>query len=325
MTGTKDNLKNEDIKKIQVNPKNPRLVFPQDKMDKLVTSIKERGILVPLSVFLDSNGKYTILDGERRFRAATQLGLTEVPIHIQERPEYASYVTDMFHIHHIREPWELMPTAKKLEEVSNFLKKTKGKEPTERELSKNTGLTISEVRRCRLALEFPENVRNLMLEEESKTQEERTLLGKDKLLTEDFFMEIAKNIIRPLEVYNQTAFREVGGTKKIYDDLVKKRRKGLIKNIVSLRPVAKYIRSKPNKAGSALKNFLAKPEISSDDLLNKIGLSFDIFKFERNLTLFTNTLKNIPPESNEDDKLRLVVLLKRVNKLVEQTIKELGK
>ena len=62
----------------------PRLDFDKEALDALSVSIKEKGVLQPLLVRKDSNGKYEIIAGERRFRAAKQAGLNEVPVIIKE-------------------------------------------------------------------------------------------------------------------------------------------------------------------------------------------------------------------------------------------------
>ncbi|MDY6902778.1 MAG: ParB/RepB/Spo0J family partition protein [Cyanobacteriota bacterium] len=68
------------INKIQINDKQPRRYFDQDKMAQLVQSVKEHGILEPLLVRPLKQNKYELIAGERRLKAAQEAGLTEVPI-----------------------------------------------------------------------------------------------------------------------------------------------------------------------------------------------------------------------------------------------------
>ncbi len=63
---------------IQPNDAQPRKEFVQSQMDTLISSIQEHGILQPIIVRPTSKG-YKIIAGERRWRAATQLGLKEIP------------------------------------------------------------------------------------------------------------------------------------------------------------------------------------------------------------------------------------------------------
>ncbi len=63
----------------------PRRYFDPEKMEQLVLSIKEHGILEPLLVrSLEDSDKYELVAGERRYRAAKEAGLTEIPVVIRE-------------------------------------------------------------------------------------------------------------------------------------------------------------------------------------------------------------------------------------------------
>lgn len=61
------------------DPMKPRIYFNDTEMAELCVSIAERGVLKPISVRSARNGKYKIISGERRARAAALAGLTEVP------------------------------------------------------------------------------------------------------------------------------------------------------------------------------------------------------------------------------------------------------
>lgn len=70
------------IEKIKPNPQNPR-VIKDDKFNKLVKSIKEFPEMLekrPLVVFTDKDGKYVVLGGNMRLKAAHELGMKELPI-----------------------------------------------------------------------------------------------------------------------------------------------------------------------------------------------------------------------------------------------------
>jgi ParB family chromosome partitioning protein len=71
-------IKEIDISLIEANPYQPRANFDPDKLQELADSIKEHGIVQALVVSPD-NGKYTLIAGERRFRAAKLAGLNKVP------------------------------------------------------------------------------------------------------------------------------------------------------------------------------------------------------------------------------------------------------
>ena len=69
---------------IQVNPKNPRRDFDETALQELSGSIKLHDIIQPLTVSKLPNGKYQLVAGERRFRAAKLAGLKDVPAYIRQ-------------------------------------------------------------------------------------------------------------------------------------------------------------------------------------------------------------------------------------------------
>ncbi len=72
-----------DVDQIAPNPFQPRRQFPEAEMTELVDSIKTQGVLQPLLV-RQSGGKYELIAGERRLRAAKLAGLFKVPVMVKE-------------------------------------------------------------------------------------------------------------------------------------------------------------------------------------------------------------------------------------------------
>jgi len=75
------------ISSISPNPRQPRTVFDEDALNELIASIKEIGILQPPVVRQVSPGRYELIMGERRFRAAKAAGLTSIPVIIRQTPD----------------------------------------------------------------------------------------------------------------------------------------------------------------------------------------------------------------------------------------------
>jgi len=69
------------------NPRQPRVVFDESALNELIASIKEIGILQPPVVRRTSGGKYELIMGERRFRAAKAAGLKTIPVIIRQTPD----------------------------------------------------------------------------------------------------------------------------------------------------------------------------------------------------------------------------------------------
>lgn len=79
-------VKNVDIRLLDNNPDQPRKVFDEIKIMELSESIKQHGIFQPILV-VENGERYTIVAGERRFRAARKAGLKEVPVIVRKLGE----------------------------------------------------------------------------------------------------------------------------------------------------------------------------------------------------------------------------------------------
>jgi len=157
------------------NPHNPRTLFDRVPLQVLKDSIAKVGILVPLTVYWsETGGHYVILDGQRRWMCAKELGLPEVPVNQVAEPSLVQNIVVMFQIHKLREDWELMPTALKLEVLMEALQ-----ERSEKKLAELTGLDTAVVSRCKKLLSYPKRYQDLMLNPDP-----------NRRIKADFFIEL---------------------------------------------------------------------------------------------------------------------------------------
>ncbi len=89
-----------DIDLISPNPDQPRRSFSDEGLDELAASIRELGIIQPLSLRDAPDGRYQIIAGERRWRAAQRAGLSTVPAYVRTASD--SEVTEMALIENIQ-------------------------------------------------------------------------------------------------------------------------------------------------------------------------------------------------------------------------------
>ncbi|MBD5205286.1 MAG: ParB/RepB/Spo0J family partition protein [Bacteroidales bacterium] len=89
-----------DVARIVPNPDQPRRFFDEEAIDELATSIRELGIVQPLTLRLTDSGNYQIIAGERRWRAATRAGLATVPAYVRTASD--SEMTEMALIENIQ-------------------------------------------------------------------------------------------------------------------------------------------------------------------------------------------------------------------------------
>lgn len=238
------------------NPHNPRILFDRDPLDTLKASIAKVGILVPLTVYWGARKKrYIILDGQRRWICACELELKKVPVNIVAEPSLVQNIVTMFQIHRLREDWELMPTALKLEVLMNELG-----EKGEKKLSLLTGLDQAVVSRCKKLLSYPKKYQDKMLDSDPS-----------KRVKADFFIELyaVRNdrLVSEMEWFSKDKF-----TKNM---LEKYATKGSgIKAVTDFRIVKQHINNakKANKIKQItkkLKEFTLNTELSPDHLVIK--------------------------------------------------------
>ena len=88
------------IHDIVPNPEQPRTDFDEESLEELAASIRELGIVQPLTLRLADDGSYQIIAGERRWRAARKAGLSSVPAYVRTASD--SEVTEMALIENIQ-------------------------------------------------------------------------------------------------------------------------------------------------------------------------------------------------------------------------------
>ncbi len=79
-----ENLNEVNIADIEPDKNQPRKVFDEEKLSELAASIKEHGVITPLIVAPIEDGRYKIIAGERRWRAARKAGLKKLPVVVKD-------------------------------------------------------------------------------------------------------------------------------------------------------------------------------------------------------------------------------------------------
>lgn len=99
-TGGSSAINEIELSQISPNPEQPRTWFDEDSLEELASSIRELGIIQPLTLRKTGSDQYQIISGERRFRAAKIAGLTSVPAYIRTAND--SELTEMALIENIQ-------------------------------------------------------------------------------------------------------------------------------------------------------------------------------------------------------------------------------
>lgn len=156
ITEKKEYIVEIDIGKIIQNPAQPRKKFEDEKIKELAASIIEKGILQPIIV-REKEGKYEIVAGERRFRAANEAKLKKVPVIVKNVGDEESI--ELAIIENVQRE-NLNP----LEEGEAYKLLIEKYDYTQEELAKKLGKNRSTITNKMRALKLPEEVKKYILE-----------------------------------------------------------------------------------------------------------------------------------------------------------------
>lgn len=306
-----------DPNRLQRNPDNPRLIFRDEDMQALQDSIREQGILVPLSVYTEGS-RYRLIDGERRWRSALKLGMPRVPVLVQAKPERLTNIMMMFAIHHARQDWDPLPTALKLEDLEKEFERRHRKKPTEKELAGLASMSRGEVRRLKKLLALPKSYRAELLRELDKPRSEQ-------ILTVDHVLE-ATNAAFALR---KRKIIDTKGEDEVRRAIIKKFRTKVIRNTVAPRKLAKIARAVEREeipiatARRVVGNLVDKPRYSVDDAFRD---SVEQVDFEHNLTTLADRVARLITSHvergfspSEATRRSLAALAERIRRFLRQS------
>ncbi|MCH5198045.1 MAG: ParB/RepB/Spo0J family partition protein [Oscillospiraceae bacterium] len=143
--------------KISENPLRARMYYNDKKTDELIRSIGESGIIEPLSVCASKRGDYIIISGERRFRAAKQLGFKKLPCILLDSSPEKSVLTCLTNSL-TQEPLNYFEIALSYEKLKEHFGLTY--EQTAAKLGVDTNEVLSKVR----LLQIPPKLRKTLIE-----------------------------------------------------------------------------------------------------------------------------------------------------------------
>jgi len=298
---------------ITPNPKNPRLYFNDERLDQLRTSLQEVGVLVPLIVYEDPNApaQYILMDGERRWRCALDLGFDSVPVNVIPPPSSVDNLLRMFNIHSVREEWSLIAIALSLRELIVMTG-----EDREGRLAEETGLTRSTVRRAKRLLSLPDSELRLI-------QEEAHLDRNEQVHREDLYLEVerAASVLR-------TAIPEIAATyskPEIVRQFVRKREEGSLNAVTDFRDVGKIAKAATDKLVEgpllvgAAKRLIEDVSTTPPEVYEEVAArAVEQSELARRIELLTGSLTSYEPRGALTKTLRrqLRLLREQIDRLI---------
>lgn len=162
------------IDEIQVNPYQPRTIFDEDALNELCESIKNQGLIQPITVRKLNDGTYQLVSGERRLRASKMAGIKEIPAFVREVDD--SIMLELALVENIQREnlnaIEVALTFEKLIEECNI---------TQDELSQKIGKKRSTVTNYLRLLKLPIEIQAGIRDEKISMGHARALVNIDSL------------------------------------------------------------------------------------------------------------------------------------------------
>lgn len=171
---------------VEPNKEQPRKAFDKEKLEALTSSISEIGVILPIIVTKKESGRYMIIAGERRWRAAKAAGLKKIPAIIKNYEEKEA--AEVALIENLQRE-DLNP----IEEAKGYKSLIDGFSMTQEEISKRVGKSRSAITNSLRILNLPDEIIKYVISGEISQGHARALLSinDDKLK-----IETAKRIIK---------------------------------------------------------------------------------------------------------------------------------
>ncbi|MGE0882398.1 MAG: ParB/RepB/Spo0J family partition protein [Blastocatellales bacterium] len=180
-----DELLEVDIDLIEPNPDQPRLHFNESKLEELAQSIRSNGLVQPILLRRVSNGRYQIVAGERRWRAAQKAGLHKVNAVIRSIPD--AKLLELALIENIQRQ-ELNP----IEEAQAYQRLIQNLGLTQDEVAKRVGKDRSSIANYLRLLKLPAKIQQMLEEDLLTMGHARAILG---LESEEDQLRLAEDIV----------------------------------------------------------------------------------------------------------------------------------
>lgn len=195
---------------IDVNPKQPRRDFDEQSLQDLAASIKSHDIIQPVTVSKMPSGRYRLVSGERRIRAARIAGLTDIPAYIRQTND--QQLLELALLENLqREDLNAMEIAlsyKRMMEELNFTQ-----EQVAERMSKDRSTIANFVR----LLKLPPDIQIAVRTGEISMGHARALINVDSIGKQLFIFDEIKEkglSVRQTEALVRNLYKESGGVKK---------------------------------------------------------------------------------------------------------------
>ena len=227
-----------DIDLVEPNPYQPRLEFDDEALMDLAQSIRENGLIQPITV-REMDGRYQIIAGERRFRALKLNGAVDVPVLIMDANEVQ--MAEMALVENIQRE-----NLSAIEEAKSYVEIMKYSGLNQRQLALRVGKSQSSIANKIRLLNLDEDVQEAVSTKKISERHARALIGLDEEKQHDALEKIVKKGMTVAQT--EKMLKEQAQPKK---EKKKVMLKGISKNIkIAINTIHQAV-SMVNRAGTA--------------------------------------------------------------------------
>ena len=245
------------LEKIEANPQQPRKIFKDEGMEELTGSIKEYGVLQPI-ILKDEKERYTIIAGDRRYRAAQLAGLEKIPAIIKTmETKEAALIALVENVQ--REDLNFLEEARAYKKLMDDFNLTQG------EIAEKVNKRQSTISNKIRVLSLPEDIQEQLVDNRLTERHARALL---KLKDDEDRKQVMERIV--------ANGLNVKQTEKLIEDVLTKKEEALRKrrkvNYISYKIYLNTIRKAFNQIKEMENNVKMSQEDKGDFLEVKILL-----------------------------------------------------
>src|SRR5947207_1716671 len=198
------------IDEIEANPKQPRHDFDEQSLNELASSIKRHDIIQPITVSKLSTGKYRLVAGERRLRAAKIAGLKDIPAYVRQAND--QQLLELALLENLqREDLNAMEISLSYKRMMDEL------ELTQEQVAENMGKDRSTVTNYIRLLKLPPDIQVAVRSGELSMGHARALINVDTVDKQLYIFNEVKTkalSVRQTEALVRNLYKQTGGVKK---------------------------------------------------------------------------------------------------------------
>jgi len=254
---------------IEANPKQPRHDFDEQSLQELATSVKRHDIIQPITVSKLPTGKFRLISGERRLRAARMAGLKDIPAYVRQAND--QQLLELALLENLqREDLNAMEISLSYKRMMDEL------ELTQEQVAENMGKDRSTVTNYIRLLKLPPDIQVAVRNGELSMGHARALINVDTVDKQLYIFNEIKNkglSVRQTESLVRNLYKQDAGVKKTAKSSMPQGFQKIEDNLASYFATRVKLKPSRNGSGQITIEYYSLDELNS--ILRKIDIPID--------------------------------------------------